>query len=166
MVGRLKRSVRESLALRLPLDAQTLSLPFAVAHGVVLGGATGLAMAVGSRIAKRRREGTGTLLDIDHFKEFNDTLGHPAGDEVLHRVGSILNTVVRSHDVVARYGGEGISFADCTGKRAAEVPSRANSSRTWRVAHRVGDRQTSGVALVARHKETASDCPTEASTPR
>jgi len=46
------------------------------------------------------------MLDLDHFKEYNDTFGHPAGDEVLHWVGSTLRAAVRSHDVVARYGGE------------------------------------------------------------
>jgi len=46
------------------------------------------------------------MLDIDHFKQYNDTFGHPAGDEVLRRVGTVLQSAVRSHDVVARYGGE------------------------------------------------------------
>ena len=46
------------------------------------------------------------MLDLDHFKEYNDTFGHPAGDEILRRVGSTLRSALRSHDVVARYGGE------------------------------------------------------------
>jgi len=46
------------------------------------------------------------MLDIDHFKQFNDTFGHPAGDQVLREVGSTLKTILRGHDVVARYGGE------------------------------------------------------------
>lgn len=46
------------------------------------------------------------LLDIDHFKTYNDTFGHPAGDAVLRQVGRMLRTTLRSHDVVARYGGE------------------------------------------------------------
>ncbi len=46
------------------------------------------------------------MLDIDHFKQFNDTFGHPAGDRVLRDVGSNLLAIVRGHDVVARYGGE------------------------------------------------------------
>jgi diguanylate cyclase (GGDEF)-like protein len=46
------------------------------------------------------------MLDIDRFKQFNDTFGHPAGDEVLRQVGLILRKSVRAHDVVARYGGE------------------------------------------------------------
>jgi diguanylate cyclase (GGDEF)-like protein len=46
------------------------------------------------------------LLDIDHFKRFNDTHGHDAGDEVLRRVARSLESSVRSSDVVCRYGGE------------------------------------------------------------
>ena len=46
------------------------------------------------------------MLDIDHFKQYNDAFGHPAGDRVLQRVGETLRSTVRGHDVVARYGGE------------------------------------------------------------
>jgi diguanylate cyclase (GGDEF)-like protein len=46
------------------------------------------------------------MLDIDHFKQFNDAFGHPAGDRILREVGSTLKSILRNHDVVARYGGE------------------------------------------------------------
>jgi len=46
------------------------------------------------------------MLDIDHFKAFNDRFGHPAGDEALCVVARVLEANSRSHDVVARYGGE------------------------------------------------------------
>ena len=46
------------------------------------------------------------VIDIDHFKEYNDTYGHLAGDEVLSRLGSVFKKSVRSCDYVARYGGE------------------------------------------------------------
>ena len=46
------------------------------------------------------------ILDLDHFKRVNDTLGHHRGDEVLQELGEFLLRTVRDHDTVARYGGE------------------------------------------------------------
>ena len=46
------------------------------------------------------------LCDLDGFKQVNDTLGHPAGDEVIRAVGDRLRSIVRATDVVARLGGD------------------------------------------------------------
>jgi diguanylate cyclase (GGDEF)-like protein len=46
------------------------------------------------------------MLDVDHFKKYNDTHGHQAGDEVLARVGTVLRNSIRPYDCAARYGGE------------------------------------------------------------
>ncbi len=46
------------------------------------------------------------ILDVDYFKNYNDTLGHPSGDEVLRSLSKILQSTVRDNDIVARYGGE------------------------------------------------------------
>ena len=46
------------------------------------------------------------MADVDHFKQFNDTYGHAAGDAVLVQVGNFLRMHVRSSDVTCRYGGE------------------------------------------------------------
>ncbi len=46
------------------------------------------------------------MIDIDHFKSFNDSHGHAAGDEVLRRCGAALMSITRSGETVARLGGE------------------------------------------------------------
>ena len=57
--------------------------------------------------AERKKYPIGIIMaDIDHFKRFNDTHGHAAGDAVLILAGSFLRTQVRSSDVACRYGGE------------------------------------------------------------
>jgi diguanylate cyclase (GGDEF)-like protein len=60
---------------------------------------------------ERRRGAAGTssaflLVDVDHFKDVNDTYGHQAGDRVLVEVTRRMRDLVRTGDVVARYGGE------------------------------------------------------------
>jgi diguanylate cyclase (GGDEF)-like protein len=55
---------------------------------------------------KRRDNVSLVMLDVDHFKHFNDDFGHAAGDEVLRRVAQSLQASARKNDIVARYGGE------------------------------------------------------------
>jgi diguanylate cyclase (GGDEF)-like protein len=46
------------------------------------------------------------LMDIDHFKKFNDTYGHPVGDLVLREISKCIRQSIRTNDIAARYGGE------------------------------------------------------------
>jgi diguanylate cyclase (GGDEF)-like protein len=57
--------------------------------------------------ADRTREPLGLILiDIDHFKVWNDRLGHAGGDEILRHMAEVMNTLLRGTDLLARYGGE------------------------------------------------------------
>ncbi len=57
--------------------------------------------------AKRTDAALGVMmLDLDHFKRVNDTLGHLEGDKALARVGRVIRASVRGSDTAARYGGE------------------------------------------------------------
>jgi diguanylate cyclase (GGDEF)-like protein len=62
------------------------------------------------------------MIDIDDFKKFNDTYGHPSGDNILKTMGRILLGRIRNTDYVARYGGEEFCIiAPHTGKKNASV---------------------------------------------
>ncbi len=65
--------------------------------------------ALNREIYRARRAGSSIgviLLDVDNFKEFNDSFGHPAGDQLLRSLGNYLKSHSRLEDMVARYGGE------------------------------------------------------------
>jgi diguanylate cyclase (GGDEF)-like protein len=59
-----------------------------------------------ARAERSRRPLTVVMLDLDHFKEFNDTHGHDAGDVMLREMGALLRTHIRRSDLACRYGGE------------------------------------------------------------
>ncbi|WP_156913501.1 diguanylate cyclase [Mesorhizobium sp. WSM3224] len=81
----------------------------------------------------RRMERSGqpmamVMLDVDHFKQFNDTFGHEAGDLVLKQVASTLLDHARESDVVSRYGGEEFALM-MPGTSLADAAERAEALR-------------------------------------
>ena len=91
------------------------------------------------------------LLDVDHFKQINDTTGHLGGDSVLRQLGTVLEDVVRKVDVVARYGGEefvlilpetasegAIIFAERLRERIAEQEFDVGSEQPVRLTVSIG----------------------------
>ena len=81
------------------------------------------------RARRRHRPLAVMMLDLDNFKRYNDTFGHPAGDEALRFVGEVLLGVVRADDLACRYGGEEFSLIlpECSLQQAAV---RAEEIRT------------------------------------
>ncbi len=70
------------------------------------------------------------LLDIDHFKIYNDTYGHLEGDQVLVRLGQIIQSCLRTMDSAYRYGGEEftIILPETTGEEAQTVANRLKTA--------------------------------------
>lgn len=69
------------------------------------------------------------LLDIDHFKRFNDEHGHQAGDDLLREAGRLWRLELRASDFIARYGGEefGLLLPACPADRALAIVDRIRS---------------------------------------
>ena len=70
------------------------------------------------------------IFDIDHFKNFNDTKGHPAGDELLKEMGSIIRQHLRRNDLACRYGGEEflIAMPDTGAETAYELAEKLRTT--------------------------------------
>jgi diguanylate cyclase (GGDEF)-like protein len=66
------------------------------------------------------------LIDLDHFKDYNDRHGHPAGDALLRRAATAWRSTIRANDVLARYGGEefAVLLAGCEEDVALEIAER------------------------------------------
>jgi len=71
---------------------------------------------------------TVALIDIDHFKRFNDTWGHQTGDQVLRYVASVLGRVAKEPRLAARYGGEEFAIV-FPGEKPEDVETALNAAR-------------------------------------
>jgi diguanylate cyclase (GGDEF)-like protein len=83
-----------------------------------------------SSLRKRRQPMYVALIDLDHFKAFNDRHGHPAGDALLRRAAVAWRSALRTADVLARYGGEefAILLAGCSAESALEIIERVREA--------------------------------------
>jgi len=122
-------------------------------------------MRLEQEIVRARRYGSALclgLLDVDHFKQVNDTHGHPSGDAVLAHLASLLIASVRSSDIVARYGGEEFAFVlvEAGAQEAAIVAERMRArveGHEFEVPGGARLRATASIGLAeAQAKETAA----------
>ena len=83
-----------------------------------------------ARVHRMNRAFCCMMLDLDHFKQVNDTYGHPVGDQVLREFARRCKTSVREVDLVGRYGGEElvILLPETDRKTAMHVAERLRSS--------------------------------------
>jgi diguanylate cyclase (GGDEF)-like protein len=109
-------------------------------------------------IGRSRRQGTPlslVVLDIDHFKQVNDSAGHRAGDEVLGGVGRALVSITKASDLAARYGGDEfvVLLPGCPREEVAAVAERVRDA----VRTSVGDVPVTISAGVATMPDDALD---------
>ena len=123
-----------------------------------------------TQVAQAERDGVGLsclMVDVDHFKRFNDAHGHEAGDAVLRSVGRVLTQATREPDLAFRYGGEeflllfpGLS-AEQAVDRAQDIRSRVAAIE---LGHAVGDlghiSVSVGVAVAPQHCDFSRLIPT------
>lgn len=113
--------------------------------------------------AKRHRQALAIMMiDVDRFKEFNDTLGHLAGDAILQSVGKCLLSVSRGEDIVARYGGDEFALMmantskEIARRRAELIRQRVHSLEIGQNGGRLGPVTLSvGIAILPEHGDTA-----------
>jgi diguanylate cyclase (GGDEF)-like protein len=106
--------IRQGRHVSLGLEA-TVGMRRALAEMALTDSLTGLPnrrefeQALRSELARLRRHGGRccvAMIDVDHFKSYNDALGHPSGDEALRELAGVIRRHLREGDLGARYGGE------------------------------------------------------------
>jgi diguanylate cyclase (GGDEF)-like protein len=131
MVAYLREAQQELTSVNLALNERNQSLETLSATDVLTGLHNRRRMrdALNAEVARHQRNGRSfsiLMVDVDHFKKYNDTYGHPEGDVLLKKVGEILKSSLRTNDFAARYGGEEflILLPDQDQKGAVEVAER------------------------------------------
>ncbi|MBI3914753.1 MAG: diguanylate cyclase [Chloroflexi bacterium] len=117
------------------------------------------------RRAARAQKSLGiVMLDLDHFKQFNDEYGHEAGDKLLRELGSLLNKNIRAGDIACRYGGEEFTLIlsdaslETIMRRAEQVHDQVKHLHVRVGGHLLeGITASLGVALYPNHAASSDD---------
>ncbi len=115
------------------------------------------------RATRKQRPLGVIMLDLDHFKHFNDTYGHEAGDTLLRELGRFLQAHIRREDIACRYGGEEFilimpeAWLDVTRERAEWLREEIKNLTVKFHGQVLGALTLSlGVAIFPQHAATAS----------
>ena len=116
------------------------------------------------RATRNQRDLGAILLDIDHFKRYNDTFGHEAGDALLRELGAFLQTQIRGEDIACRYGGEEFTLIlpdaslEITQRRAQQLREGVKKLKVQHKGEPLGTITLSlGVAALRTHGATAAE---------
>ena len=116
------------------------------------------------RAQRKDRNVALVMLDLDHFKVFNDTFGHQAGDMLLGELGNVFKTRVRAGDIACRYGGEEFALilaeTDAAGARACVEKIRAEIQHLhlhYRGQPLGSVTISAGIAVFPTHADNAED---------
>ena len=162
MVGRLRQSRQDLDAVNETLRQQNEELGRLSASDSLTGLSNRriLTQRLSEELLRAQRQNhtfTVLMLDVDHFKKYNDAYGHPAGDEVLRKVANILRNCTRTGDCTARYGGE--EFAVLLSGKGGDTALQLAERIRERVAAEefVGGKVTisGGIAEFPHHGHTA-----------
>jgi diguanylate cyclase (GGDEF)-like protein/PAS domain S-box-containing protein len=103
------------------------------------------------------------MLDVDHFKLFNDTYGHEAGDIILRELGNLLRSSIRGEDIACRYGGEEFllilpdASLNSVMERAKEIRKKAKDLRIAYQNEELSVTISAGVAMLPNHGPNIED---------
>lgn len=139
------KALENLMAVQQELLAAQEKLQFQATHDPLTGLLNRAALLESLRREVARSQRTGTpfgilLLDLDHFKQVNDTHGHLAGDAALQEIGQRLMRATRPYDVTGRYGGEEflVVLPGC-GREETELSAERIRSTVGSVPFRAGE---------------------------
>lgn len=117
-----------------------------------------------ARARRRKLHVAVVMTDVDHFKRFNDTYGHHAGDAVLAGIGKFLLTTLRTEDIACRYGGEELTLImpdvdpAALGHRLNDIREKIAELQLEHLSQQLGTVTMSlGVAIFPTHGDTATE---------
>ena len=125
---------------------------------------------VGHALARRKQRFAVLLLDVDHFKNVNDSLGHATGDALLMQIGERLQGCVRAADTVARFGGDEFTMLIESVTDAADaLRAAARIQACFTNPFKIGDNEifasaTIGITVAGSEYETAEQILRDADT--